>query len=984
MSIRVLMAITILATSQLFAEEPPAPPLDNQEGPADFVPLPAIRPADGTPDKTPVEGAPKPIDGADPIVLMAETATVKACAPATFSLYGPEYFLRGASGHYSVTDELGRQICRVPLEVKDLLYTEGKPRTLQVSVANPLAQQHTLRVSLMGVDGKQVELDAKFRVIKSEAWDGWIVLTSIPPTSGNWADLRALGIHGALQYRMHPVRREAIRKGGVPFYVENVVRQQLSRYHTEAGLWEKTIAGMAAGGTSSLARDPSLCSRTFAETFAREVKRHAEAFAGEAPLYYSLAAEPSVTRLAAAADFDFSPDAIREFQRWLERDVYGTLQALNTAWGTQFKTWTEVVPMTTDEARTRLRDEVLNFGPWVDFRTFQDFTFSKVLRAGGDVLRQTDARAKLGITGAMGPFAFGGWDYSQLAPALDVIESYDIGCARALWRDLAPGKPALAMLPLITGRDDPQKAVAEMQRAIWRLGLEGAPRGLLLWDEKPAEDRNESLLLGPGGLPTALADAIAPTLKELDAGAGRLLANCERQHDGIAILYSPASIRVTWLLEAQQLHGDKWLQAWGADTTGERRESAQLRLRESWTKLLDDLGLGWRFVSSRQLEDKLLSRPESKIKVVILPRTLALSDAEIAALKQFVDEGGKVIADAACGRFDEHGKLRAHPALDDLFTVDTGAEPLLAEAMNPLDSVRSVTAIAAIDAALGADWRNHLPPVFSDEPKLTSRERNCLLDYRGSPVCIFAKPGVYLNLDVSDYLRWRLHPDQPRAQVTRVLLEHLAFKEIRAASSIDWEKTRLPAGTQLTWLKPKGAPEGSHLLALRRNPQERLHELGREGDGNWSMEKPERFTLVLRQPRHLSLLRPADNPAPGVTERYEGELQPNTPVIIALAAAAPQPASVACMPASTAGETVEVKINAAAGQGGCFYDIRVIAPDNAERTYYNGKQFAADGATVFAIPFARNDAPGKWTIVVRDVCVPPQTRCEVELKGAEK
>ncbi len=281
------------------------------------------------------------------------------------------------------------------------------------------------------------------------------------------------------------MRREALRKGHALFYVENISRQMLSRYHTEPGLWEKTLNAMAAdaSGHAPRSRDPSLCSQEFAEAFARELKRHAEVYAKDSPLFYSLGSEPSMTRLAAAADFDFSPAALSEFQRWLERDVYGTLPALNASWGTNFTAWGDVLPMTTDEARMRLSDGVMSFGPWVDFRDFQDYTFARILREGGEYLRKTDPSAKAGITGAMGAFAFGGWDWSRLSQSLDVVEAYDIGCARALWRDLAPGKPAIAIVP--APHDDKAETLAEISRTLWNLALESGPRGTVLWSDDP-------------------------------------------------------------------------------------------------------------------------------------------------------------------------------------------------------------------------------------------------------------------------------------------------------------------------------------------------------------------------------------------------------------------------------------------------------------------------------------------------------------------
>jgi hypothetical protein len=900
--------------------------------------------------------------------VTAESTTLQPGQPAVFSLYGPETFLRGATAKYILRDEFSRELVRQTVKVNDLSFSEGKPRQIKVEVKDPLAQQHVFELSLTGADGRQATVRSAFTVPRTQVWDHWIALAATPPsTEQDWAALRSIGIRGGMQYRLHPARREALRKGCAPFYVENIGRQLLSRYHTERGLWEKTIAAMSGeNGRAALAREPSLSSQAFAEAFAKELKRHAEVYAKDPPLFYSLASEPSVTRLAAAADFDFSPAALQEFQRWLERDVYGTLKALNTAWDTPFAAWNEVVPMTTDEARTRLKDGVMNFSPWVDFRAFQDYTFSKVLRDGGDFLRQTDNRARVGITGALGAFAFGGWDWSRLAQSLDVVEAYDIGGARALWRDLAPGKPALAALTL--SADDPA-ATVDAARTVWSLALEGGPRGVIVWGD---------------GTSAAQTQALAPVLRALDGELGALLGNCARQHDGVAVLYSPASVRVQWLFEAQRLHGDKWLSAWGADTGAERRESPQLRLRESWGKLLDDLGLGWRFVSSAQVESKEILKPDAHIKTIVLPQAVALSDREVLVLKQFVQAGGQIVADATCGRFDEHGRLRDKPALDELFQIDTSAEPFAPQPMNPLERLRP-EAGAQMPAGFAADDLPNMAPVFSDRPKWIGAHPPGL-EYRRSPVLATAKSGcVYLNLDVTDYLRWRLHPDQPRARAVRVAVGSVALAARLAESPIDWQKTQLPQGTQIVRLQPRGG--SSQILALRRNPQPRLHELGAESDGNWVFEKAEPFTLTLRAAAHIEPLTAVGAPGdPAARTTISGALDPVTPSLFLIAGAPPQPLKITAPASVRLGEVLEICVGSA-GEGATpqarVLSVRVFAPDGTERPYHAITKYVVDGTLQHAVPLALNEPTGVWKVAVRDLANGGSAEARVEAMAAK-
>ena len=56
-------------------------------------------------------------------------------------------------------------------------------------------------------------------------------------------------------------------------------------------------------------------------------------------------------------------------------------------------------------------------------------------------------------------------------------------------------------------------------------------------------------------------------------------------------------------------------------------------------------------------------------KVLILPACYALSDIEAKRIRAFCEAGGTVIADFACGLFDQHGKPRGKGVLDDLFGV---------------------------------------------------------------------------------------------------------------------------------------------------------------------------------------------------------------------------------------------------------------------------------------------------------------------------
>ncbi len=89
-----------------------------------------------------------------------------------------------------------------------------------------------------------------------------------------------------------------------------------------------------------------------------------------------------------------------------------------------------------------------------------------------------------------------------------------------------------------------------------------------------------------------------------------------------------------------------------------------LRLRESWCRLIEDLGLQYNFVAYRQVEQgELMQRG---YRVLILPRSSSLSAAEAREIRAFVDQGGTVIADGKPGAFDEHSRRLDKSSLADL------------------------------------------------------------------------------------------------------------------------------------------------------------------------------------------------------------------------------------------------------------------------------------------------------------------------------
>src|SRR5205809_7776880 len=120
-------------------------------------------------------------------------------------------------------------------------------------------------------------------------------------------------------------------------------------------------------------------------------------------------------------------------------------------------------------------------------------------------------------------------------------------------------------------------------------------------------------------------------------------------------------MRTEWML-AQKSKGDA--SALRRSASDERIDNHFLRLRESWCRLIEDLGLQYNFVAYGQIEQGELIR--RGYRVLILPRSSALSAAEAREIRAFAEQGGHVIADGQPGTFDEHSRKREKSVLSDV------------------------------------------------------------------------------------------------------------------------------------------------------------------------------------------------------------------------------------------------------------------------------------------------------------------------------
>jgi hypothetical protein len=449
---------------------------------------------------------------------------------------------------------------------------------------------------------------------------------------------------------------EPLLRNDLPWYVENIATDFYSEYHRwfpdHPVNWRFTEAQrryrVDPQDPAVLQRSPSLSDKSWLSLVHDRVKGVVATHRRFRPLFYDLADEPGIGDLLMFWDFDLSAPSLRGFRQWLQQQ-YPTLEALNRQWGSAFARWDDVVPMTTPQAMERVDG---NISGWSDFKEWMDVAFANAFRVGRDAVHEADPNALAALEGGQSP-GWGGWNYAHLADAVDLMEIYDDGGGNL---DIARSlNPALVLLTT-GGGEGPAE-----ERRVWREWLRGT-RGLIIYDEA------RSYVAADGGI-TARGRAAMAYYQALRGGLGAQLINARRTVDPIAILYSPASLRTRWLLDWKQ-KGDGWTRL---DPDGAAAENAprQASMR-GFLRGLELAGLTPRMLASRQLAEGALDRDGTRI--LILPETVALSSDEVVAIRRFAERGGTIVADGVPGRFDEHGRPLAAPALADLFATGAAGE----------------------------------------------------------------------------------------------------------------------------------------------------------------------------------------------------------------------------------------------------------------------------------------------------------------------
>ena len=429
------------------------------------------------------------------------------------------------------------------------------------------------------------------------------------------------------------------------------------------------------------------------------------------------------------------------YQQWLDR-YYG-----EPGHKPQYVTPDFVLP----QLSRRLGE--IDFSPLLDRITYNDSLWANFLGQLVECANRADPETPCGFVGGQAPNLWGGYDYAKLTKKIQFIEAYDLGSSQAIVRSLSPQN---ALPQVSTHFHSDQRGTANDVWQSWYFFAHGN-RGMIGWVEGWFD----------GTKPRPWLDQYKATLKELGGVQGKKLVGARWIHDGVALYYSHPSIQVSWCLDIQP-HGKTWINR-GSD----HRLGTSHNVRKAWENILTDAGIQYNFIPYDQV---VTNGVPEEYRVLILPACYAISDIEAQRIAEFCRRGGTVIADFACGLFDQHGKGRTRGALDGLFGVKHDGTEASKEFFAGKLWVET-------DQDRGFSYKNYRELFATLDCRL--QDGFAVAEHR-LPVKTVRKVGqgtaVYLNLSPQRYLQYR---EEGSASDTHrsVFLEH-----VTAAAVTPWVK----------------------------------------------------------------------------------------------------------------------------------------------------------------------------------------------------
>jgi len=686
-------------------------------------------------------------------------------------------------------------------------------------------------------------------------------------------------------------------------------------WHYRKPYLEQKAKFLETGDKNYLIRHPDLSSEEWLEKLRRAIRLAMAKDKPYRPLAYYLADESSLTAYGDPFDFSWSGPTLAKFREWLRRQ-YPTLEALNSEWETQFKTWEEVQPLTTAEAQAKG-----NYAGWMDHRTFMEQVFANAVRVAAETVRQEDPEGLPSISGTQAPGPSNAVNWYLLDQIVDYLQPYSHDDQDELHRAMHLGQ-------ILTGFTGYASHGKGQRHELWHRLFHGQIGASLFWHYTAL---NADLSLTEQG--RDLADSINEFRSE---GLAWLLRGAERENCGIAVHYSLLSVRGQWISDGRVVPHEV---SNGDETSAHLKRYHQNRT--AWLQALEDAGYQYDFLTTEQIEAGKLAG----YRVLILPDSIALSDSEVSAMRKFVQSGGVLISDAETGLMDGHARWQAAGRLDDVLGVQRVD---LRSAPNQPAPVELHMTLSSGDTDLEVLPAGLNLRATTGRPGAATENSLFLIDNSFG-----AGRAITLNFWMTDYERLR----KAGAQSTRLglLRDYLNLAGVRPVANI-----RAASGKPLAC---------SEFLSFRKASIQYLAVLPEPNCTDAGA-----VALTLPSPQYVYDLRA--HRLLGRLARVGGTLVPGEPLLFALAPTPIGRLSVAAGDAAKgptqvkAGDTVKLSIRVVARPGEAVPEtaahVEVRDPAGKVVDYYGGNVTVSNGTAEFAVPLALDDRHGVWRVIVRE------------------
>jgi hypothetical protein len=711
-------------------------------------------------------------------------------------------------------------------------------------------------------------------------------------------------------------------------------------YLTKKELFKRT------GDKKFLQRTPSFNDPRFLQTLSDIVRAAARNKARYNMDYYFVGDEGSLTSYGDAVDFDWSPAALAEFRSWLKHE-YGPLPSLNKEWQTDFKSWDDVVPYTTEQAR-----QTGSFAPWADHRTFMEITFARAYQTARDAVIQGDREAHIAVSGTQDTNAYDGADWSRLDRVIDDFLSYDGGNQWDMHRSFAKRD---AMIGFWTGYGSHGLAV---QNAIWTAAIHNVLHPNIFWMYS---------FLDPDMTYSQSARDMGIAFKSLKfEGVGQLLMESKRLGDGIAIHYSMPSVHGASILGYHKRSSDD-------DDEAPKETSLSFPAnRDGWVRTIKDLGLQFDFVSSEQVEQGSLA--SGKYKVLILPLSLALSPSEVKNIESFVQAGGVVITDAAAGLMDHHCAWQQNGTINELFGIMAPASNK--RAFKPGEGQLVVTDEGS---RWGLDARD-LSGLPSAEPYITAAGGTSLIRIGETDAVITHRIGkgwaIYLNTLFDKYpkLRAEKFGGANHRALVDALLDHAGVRPAVQVLSAD--------GKRLTQAQVARYRFGdAEIVTVVKDNVAVAGIVGRDGVTIYddaALGQIARQEIIIKVPNKFYVTDVRSGRRLGYSDAVHSSVVVGDAAVLGLSPAENK-LTLSGPPSSARGEHVAFTLSSSVA-GPRLIRCHVFAPDGLMLPVYARNLLLENHAIAFVLPSALNDVAGAYTIRATDVVTGATAEATITLK----